>query len=132
VREFFTSGTLATLTDVAFFGLFLAVIYMVAGPLALIPAVAVVVVLVIGLVLQFPLRKAAQAAAMDNAQRHSLLVESIAALETVKSLRAEGKLQRQWEDLVGRTSRTFEKARGHTSTIQNRPMRCSNSSLSPL
>jgi ATP-binding cassette, subfamily C, bacterial LapB len=119
VREFFTSGTLATLTDVAFFGLFLAVIYMVAGPLVLIPAVAVVVVLVIGLVLQFPLRKAAQAAAMDNAQRHSLLVESIAALETVKSLRAEGRLQRQWEDLVGRTSRTFEKARGYTSTIQN-------------
>jgi ATP-binding cassette, subfamily C, bacterial LapB len=56
---------------------------------------------------------------MDAAQRHSLLVESIAALETVKSLRAEGKLQRQWEDLVGRSSRTFEKARRHSSTIQN-------------
>lgn len=119
VREFFTSGTLATLTDVAFFGLFFFVIYLVAGPLAYIPAVAAAMVVVIGLVLQFPLRRAARAAAMDAAQRHSLLVESIAALETVKSLRAEGKLQRQWEDLVGRTSRTFERARGLSSLIQN-------------
>jgi ATP-binding cassette, subfamily C, bacterial LapB len=119
VREFFTSGTLATLTDVAFFGLFFLVIYMVAGPLAYIPAVAAALVVVIGLVLQFPLRRAARAAAMDAAQRHSLLVESIAALETVKSLRAEGRLQRHWEDLVGRTSRTFETARGYSSAIQN-------------
>ncbi|MFW6076557.1 MAG: type I secretion system permease/ATPase, partial [Hyphomicrobiales bacterium] len=119
VREFFTSGTLATLTDVAFFGLFFLVIYMVAGPLAYIPAVAAVLVVVIGLILQFPLRRAARASAVDAAQRHSLLVESIAALETVKSLRAEGRLQRQWEDLVGRTSRTFETARKHSSMIQN-------------
>jgi ATP-binding cassette, subfamily C, bacterial LapB len=119
VREFFTSGTLATLTDVAFFGLFFLVIYMVAGPLAYIPAVAAALVVVIGLVLQFPLRRAARASAMDAAQRHSLLVESIAALETVKSLRAEGRLQRHWEDLVGRTSRTFETARGYSSAIQN-------------
>jgi ATP-binding cassette, subfamily C, bacterial LapB len=119
VREFFTSGTLATLTDVAFFGLFFLVIYMVAGPLAYIPAVAAALVVVIGLVLQFPLRRAARAAATDAAQRHSLLVESIAALETVKSLRAEGRLQRHWEDLVGRTSRTFETARGYSSAIQN-------------
>jgi ATP-binding cassette subfamily C protein LapB len=119
VREFFTSGTLATLTDVAFFGLFFFVIYMVAGPLAYVPAVAAVLVVVIGLVLQFPLRRAARASAVDAAQRHSLLVESIAGLETVKSLRAEGRLQRQWEDLVGRASRTFETARGHSSLIQN-------------
>ena len=62
VREFFTSGTLATLTDVAFFGLFFLVIYMVAGPLAYIPAVAAALVVVIGLALQFPLRRAARAA----------------------------------------------------------------------
>jgi len=119
VREFFTSGTLATITDVAFFGLFIFVIYLVAGPLAIIPVVAAAVVILVGLVLQFPLRRAARATAVDAAQRHSLLVESIAALETIKSLRAEGRLQRQWENLVGRTSRTFEKARGVTALIQN-------------
>jgi ATP-binding cassette subfamily C protein LapB len=70
-------------------------------------------------VLQFPLRRAARTAAVDAAQRHSLLVESIAGLETVKSLRAEGRLQRRWEELVGRTSRTVERARGISSLIQN-------------
>ena len=119
VREFFTSGTLATVTDIAFFALFLFVIYQIGGPIAIIPAIAAVIVLTIGLILQFPLRKAAQKTQAESAYRHSLLVEAIGALETVKTIRAEGALQRIWERLVGRTASTLEKARRIQALILN-------------
>ncbi len=119
VREFFTSGTLATVTDVAFFALFLFVIHRIGGPIAIIPAVAAALVLLIGLILQFPLRKAAQKTLAESAYRHSLLVEAIGALETVKTIRAEGALQRIWERLVGRTATTLEKARRIQALILN-------------
>lgn len=119
VRDFFTSGTLATLTDVSFFGLFLFVIYQIGGPIAIIPAVAAFFVLIVGLVLQFPLRKAAQKTQAESAYRHSLLVEAIGALETIKTIRAEGVLQRTWERLVGQTAKTLEKARRISSLIMN-------------
>ena len=41
VRDFFTSSTLASFTDLMFVGLFIFVIAMIAGPLAWIPAIAV-------------------------------------------------------------------------------------------
>ena len=119
VREFFTSGTLATLTDIAFFALFLFVIYKIGGPIAIIPATAAAIVLAIGLILQFPLRKAAQKTQAESAYRHSLLVEAIGALETIKTIRAEGALQRIWERLVGRTASTLEKARRIQALILN-------------
>ena len=119
VREFFTSSTLATITDIAFFGLFLFVIYQIGGPIAYVPAAAATLVLIIGLVLHVPLRKAAEKTQTETAYRHSLLVEAIGALETIKAIRAEGYLQRLWERLVGKTSRTLEKTRRIQAMILN-------------
>ncbi len=117
VREFFTSGTLATITDVAFFGLFIFVIYQVGGPIAYVPATGAAIVFLVGLILHIPLRRAAKETQSETAYRHSLLVESVGALETIKAIRAEGYLQRIWERLVGRTARTLEKTRRIQSTI---------------
>ncbi len=119
VREFFTSGTLATMTDLLFFGLFMFVIYQIGGPIAFVPATAAVIVIIVGLIMQFPLRRAAQKTQMETAYRHSLLVETIASLETVKATRSEGWLQRTWERLVGRTARTLEKTRRISSFVQH-------------
>lgn len=117
VREFFTSNTIATLTDMLFFVVFLLVIFHIGGPIAYVPAVAAVLIIGLGLAFQIPLRRAAERNANESAQRHSLLVEAIAALETIKVVRAESHLQASWEKLVGSTSRTVERARQLTSTL---------------
>jgi ATP-binding cassette subfamily C protein LapB len=122
VREFFTSNTLVTISDFAFFGLFLLVIHLIAGPLAIIPAVGAGVVFVIGMIMQFPLRRAAKETQTESAYRHSLLVETISALETIKMLRAEGRLQALWERLVGRTARTVEKTRRISGMVTSMTM----------
>lgn len=119
VREFFTSGTLATITDLLFFGLFLFVIYQIGGPIAFVPATAAVIAILVALVMQYPLRKLAVDTQTDTAYRHSILVESIASLETVKAIRSEGVLQKTWERLIGRTAKTMEKIRRISSFVQN-------------
>jgi ATP-binding cassette subfamily C protein LapB len=119
VREFFTSGTLATITDVAFFGLFLFVIFQIGGPIAFVPAAGALIVLLTGLIMHVPLRLAAAKTQTETSFRHSLLVEAIGALETIKTIRAEGYLQRVWERLVGKTSRTLEKTRRIQASIMN-------------
>ena len=48
VRDFFTSATLSLIVDIPFIFLFIFVIYLIAGPLAYIPLVAVPIVLLIG------------------------------------------------------------------------------------
>jgi ATP-binding cassette subfamily C protein LapB len=48
-----------------------------------------------------------------------LLIESLSAIESVKSLSAEGVLQRKWEQLVGTIARLGIKARTLSSAIVN-------------
>ncbi len=119
VREFFTSSTIASFTDMAFFGLFLFVIYQVGGVMVAVPAVAAALMILLGLAFQVPLRRAAEKNSAEMAQRHSLLVESIGSLETVKTIRGESHLQGIWESLVGMTSRTVENVRQLNSTLSN-------------
>lgn len=111
LRDFFTSATLVTLIDLPFVFLFIAIIFYVGGPVAFIPLVAVPIVIAIGLVLQMPLNTAVRQTFREASQKHALLVEAIGGIETVKSTRAEGRLQRSWERFVGLTAKSSMRAR---------------------
>lgn len=111
VREFFTSNTVVTLTDFLFIWLFIFIIYQIAGAVAIAPAVAVVLVLIAGGLLQIPLHKAVRGAQSEATHRHSLLIEALTGLETIKTSRAEGQFQSKWEQFVGQNSKTSEHLR---------------------
>lgn len=111
LREFFTSGTLAALVDLPFIFLFIGVIALLAGPLALIPLIMVPLVIGAGLVLQFPLRRVVEKAHHESNQKHALLIETIDGLETIKAVSAESRMQGSWERFVGATARSSTKAR---------------------
>ena len=119
VREFFTSNTVATIADFCFFGLFMFFIEQIGGRIVVVPIIAAIMVFLVGLALQFPLRAAANDAQMESSYRHSLLVEAISSLETIKAIRAEGALQRTWELLVDRTARTLERTRRVSLILTN-------------
>lgn len=111
VRDFFTSATLASMTDLLFVGLFIFVIYVVSGPLAYVPLAVVVITLVIGFIVQIPLARTVRQTQAESALKHGILVETVSSLDTIKSLGAEGRMQRAWERFVGATSRTSQKSR---------------------
>jgi ATP-binding cassette subfamily C protein LapB len=101
LREFFTSATMTALVDLPFSILFLAVITLLGGLLVLVPLLAVVPVMLVGILLQLPLTRLIQANFAVAAQKHGVLVEAIDGLETIKSVSAEGVMQNKWEQAVG-------------------------------
>ena len=111
VREFFSSATLLAVIDILFVALFLAVIYMVGGPMVIIPAIAVVLVVVVGIVVQPMMIGTIRSVQEETALKHALLIESITGLETIKSLNAEGAVLKHWQGLADTTSKSTEQVR---------------------
>ncbi len=111
LRDFFTSATLVTLIDLPFVLLFIGVVAIIGGPVALVPLIAVPLIIGVGWFLQVPLNEVVTRTARESAQKHALLVESIVGLETIKGLGAEGRTQRNWERFVGMTAKSAQRAR---------------------
>ena len=108
VREFFTSGTVVSVTDLLFAIVFLAVLFVIAGPLAWIPLVMLPVMICVGLLLQRPLERAMKSLQAESAARHGILIESLSGIETVRATSAEARMQTGWERSVAATARSSE------------------------
>jgi len=111
VREFITSSSLVSIIDVAFIGIFVAVLFLLVGWIAIVPLIAVPIVLAISLLVQAPLSGAIEQSHRESAIRHSILVESVANLDTVRALNAEGRMQTKWERSVAASSAAIMKGR---------------------
>jgi ATP-binding cassette subfamily C protein LapB len=111
LRDFFTSASLVTLVDLPFVLFFVVIVAWIGGPIALVPAIAVPLVIGVGLLLQLPLNRVVRRTFKETAQKHGVLVESINGLETIKSIGAEGRMQRNWEQFVSSTARSGMRAR---------------------
>jgi ATP-binding cassette, subfamily C, bacterial LapB len=108
VREFFTSGSIVSATDLLFAMLFLAVLFTIAGPLAWIPLVMLPTMIAIGFIMQRPLDRAMKRLQAESAARHGVLVESLSGLETVRATGSEARMQTAWERSVAATARSGE------------------------
>ena len=122
VREFFSSASLIAIIDVFFIVIFLGVISLVGGPMIIIPMVAVVIVLLYGIIIQPFMMKAVRSVQDEATQKHSLLIEAITGLDTIKSANAEGEILRRWEGIVGQTARSTERVRFMSLNVVNLTM----------
>lgn len=118
-REFLTSATLTTLIDLPFLFIFLGIIYMIGGDLALIPLIVLPVAILGGIAAQKPLKSTIAELFKFSAQKGATLVESIANLENIKSVGAEGQTQRKWEQNIGQIARLGLKSRFYSSLAIN-------------
>jgi ATP-binding cassette subfamily C protein LapB len=108
VRDFFTSGSVVSATDLLFAILFVAVLYAIAGPLAWVPLLMLPIMVTVGLVLQRPLDRAMRRLQAESAARHGVLIESLSGIETVRATGAESRMQTAWERSVAATARSGE------------------------
>src|SRR5436305_1602296 len=108
VRDFFTSGSVVSATDLIFAVLFVGVLFVIAGPLAWIPLVMLPLMIALGFTLQRPLDRAMKRLQAESAARHGVLVESLSGIETVRATGAEGRMQTTWERSVAATARSGE------------------------
>jgi len=89
VRDFFTSGTVVSATDLVFALLFIGALFIVAGPLAWIPLLMLPAMMIIGAVLQKPLQNAMNKLQAESSARHGVLVEAMAGIEAVRARRGD-------------------------------------------
>ena len=115
VRDFFASTTLTLIVDFAFMIVFVAMIAVLAGWLAVIPVVIIAAMIAVGMVLQRKMTAAAVDAQHDAGLQNSLLVESIAGAETLKSCAAEGRVVSRWRNVATMSAQTQERLRRLTS-----------------
>jgi len=98
LREFFTSATLVAVVDLPFIFLFIYVISLIAGPLALVPLIAVPLVILSGLVIQPFLARIAENSMQTNMSKQSVLVETLNGLETVQATGSGRLMRRRFEE----------------------------------
>ncbi len=94
LRDFFTSATLVAVVDLPFVFLFIWVIYLIAGPLAIVPLICVPLVIATGLVIQPFLARLAAGAMETGMSKQAVLVETLNGLETVQAT-GSGRLMRK-------------------------------------
>lgn len=119
LRDFFTSATLVAVVDLPFILLFIGVISLIGGPLAIVPAIAVPVVLIVGLAVQPILARLAEQSFKDGQSKQGVLVETVSGLETIKATGAARRMRARWEDAITRQSEHGARARAVTQLAMN-------------
>jgi ATP-binding cassette, subfamily C, bacterial LapB len=97
VRDFIASSTVTALIDLPFALLFFGVMLWISPWLALPVAITFVLILLLGYSLQNKLHALSESTHRAAAQRNATLIESLTAIETIKSQGAQGVIQAKWE-----------------------------------
>jgi ATP-binding cassette subfamily C protein LapB len=124
VRDFFASTSVVLVVDILFLVIFLVLITVIAGPLVFVPIVGIAAMLALGVILQRRMAGAAVDAQADSSLQHSVLVESISAIETLKAARAEGQMLGKWRRYASMSAATQEKLRRLTAVAVNMASVC--------
>lgn len=115
LREFRSSLTVTTLGDVPFFVVYIAMIAWIAGPLAIVALCTLP--FVFGAAMLFNRRQArlAREGLGQVASRNAVAVETLAGMETLKAIGAEGWAAGRWETAVAAQLRTSNQMRFYAS-----------------
>jgi ATP-binding cassette subfamily C protein LapB len=111
IRNFFTAGTIASLVDLPFVALFLVVIYFIAGEIVWVPITIILIILLYSLIMKNPIQRSIEAAYEATGQKHAVLIETLNAIDTIKSLGVEAQSQWKWEQAVGDIARASLRSR---------------------
>jgi subfamily B ATP-binding cassette protein HlyB/CyaB len=98
VRQFITSSALTLVIDVLFGFIFLAVMFWYSPKLTLIVVISIPCYALISIVVTPLLKARVQEKFLRNAANQSMLVESLAGIQTIKAMAVEPQVKRRWEE----------------------------------
>lgn len=119
VREFMTSASLLTLVDLPFLLLFVVVMFLIAGKLAIVPLIIIPLVVLVGFMVQRPLSKYINESMREGSQRQGLAVEAIEGIETLKTNNATNWAQQRWDFYTAKTSASSIKVKDISNLMVN-------------
>lgn len=111
VRDFFAGATLSALSDLPFIVIFVAMTFVIGGPLGWVLVFAIPAILLFAWLVQASLRRSMAANMTHQADLQGLLVEAVEGLEDVKVVGAQGRFLRRYEDATAAAAETALHAR---------------------
>jgi ATP-binding cassette subfamily C protein LapB len=111
VREFCASATLAAISDLPFILVFVAVTFIIAGPLGWVLVLIIPLLLTVAVVVQARLRRALAAHQQQIGELQGVLVETVDGLEDLKAAGAQGRFLRRYENAVAVAADSMLKSR---------------------
>src|SRR5690606_78136 len=97
LRDFFSSATLTAIVDLPFIFVFIGAIALIGGPIAFVPFIGVVAALAIAMATQPLILRNTKDAMKEGHVKHSVLIETLSGLETVKSVAAGDLMRKRWK-----------------------------------
>ncbi len=122
VRDFITSASVTAFIDLPFALLFVLVIGVIAWQLIIPVFFAIILVVVYAYVLQYKMHALSESTYRAAALRNATLIESLTALETIKTQGAEGVMQSKWEKTVSYVARINNQMRFLSAAATNGAM----------
>lgn len=119
IRDFFTSATLVSLIDTPFALLFLAVIALIGGWMVVPVLIGIGIMVAVTLYVQPRLKALAQVNFEDGQTKHSVMVETLTGLETIKMLGAGGLMRRRFRHVINRQADLAEESKNYTMFAGN-------------
>ncbi|HLO62804.1 MAG TPA: type I secretion system permease/ATPase, partial [Azonexus sp.] len=119
VRDFITSASVTAFIDLPFALIFVLVISLIAWQLVVPVLLALIVVVIYAYVLQHKMHALSETTYRASAQRNATLIESLTALETIKTQGAEGVMQSKWEKTVSFVARINNQMRFLSAAATN-------------
>ncbi|HOL63921.1 MAG TPA: type I secretion system permease/ATPase [Accumulibacter sp.] len=119
VRDFIASATVSAVIDCPFALVFLLVIAWISWPLVLIPLLSLIVGVIYAYLVQHRMHELAETTYRATALRNAALIESLTALDTIKTQNAESVIQNKWEQTTAFLSRTNVQLRLLSSSASN-------------
>lgn len=119
VRNFMTSTTLFIFADAPFALLFIAVIWFIAGPVAIVPLAFVPISLLAGFAFSRSIARLTESHMEESNRKNGLLIEAIDGIESVKASSAEWKMLNRWQQLTRTLARDEVAMKDITSLSTN-------------
>lgn len=119
VRDFITSASVTAFIDLPFAFIFIFVIALIAWQLVIPVLLAIVAVVIYAYILQHKMHALSETTYRAGALRNATLIESLTALETIKTQGAESVMQSKWEKSVAFVSRVNNEMRFLSAAASN-------------
>jgi ATP-binding cassette, subfamily C, bacterial LapB len=119
VRDFVASATLASISDLPFTFLYVAVIFMIGGALGFIPLLLIPVIIAVSVFIQWPLKKVMKENLRESSLKQGILIETVEGIETLKATGGERYMQERWELFSAKASETSMKSKRLSALAMN-------------
>ena len=111
VRDFFASASVSVVTDLPFVALYVAMSFVIGGPLGWVLVLAIPLMLGLSWAMQGPLRRAVRTNMTELADLNGTLVEALEGLEDLKTSGAEGRFVHRYETGIAITAESGMRSR---------------------